>query len=163
MQSNAVTSVYVETSIVSYLRERTTDQIIAAARQVHTRRWWSSERHLYDLYISRFVIDEASLGAEELAAARLKALTGIPSLELSEAVFELGNKLIKRAVLPEKANVDALHIATAAVHRIDYLLTWNCKHIANALIVPKVNLIIRDMGFTPPYICTPEELLSNDK
>ncbi len=156
-------SVYLETSIVSYLRERTTDQIVAAARQVHTRRWWTRERHLYELYISRFVIDEASLGAEELAAARLEALVGIPSLELSDAVFELGQELVKRAVLPEKAKVDALHIAIAAVHRIDYLLTWNCKHIANALLVPKVNLIIKDMGFEPPYICTPEELLSNDK
>ena len=84
-------------------------------------------------------------------------------MELSEAVFDLGSELIQRAVLPQKAKVDALHIATAAVHKIDYLLTWNCKHIANALIVPKVNLIISEMGFTPPYICTPEELLSNDK
>lgn len=155
-------SVYIETSIVSYLRERTTDQIVAAARQVHTKRWWTQEREHYELYASRFVLDEARLGSEELAAARLEALRNIPLLDLSESVFELGTELLKRAVLPEKARVDALHIAVAAVHQMDYLLTWNCKHIANARLVPQVNRIIKETGFAPPYICTPEELLSDD-
>ena len=155
-------SVYLETSIVSYLRERPSDQIIAAARQVHTRRWWNSDRKRYELFISRFVLDEAALGSEVLAAERLKVLEGIPLLVLSEDVFTLGTELLKRAVLPEKARIDALHIATAAVHEIDYLLTWNCKHIANALLVPKVNEIIKEQGYAPPYICTPEELMSNE-
>lgn len=97
-----------------------------------------------------------------LAAERLKVLEGIPLLVLSEDVFTLGTELLKRAVLPEKARIDALHIATAAVHEIDYLLTWNCKHIANALLVPKVNEIIKEQGYAPPYICTPEELMSNE-
>lgn len=155
-------SVYVETSIVSYLRERTTDQIVAAARQVHTKRWWTRERERYELYASRFVLDEARLGSEELAAARLEALKDIPLLDLSESVFAFGTELLNRAVLPEKARVDALHIAVAAVHEMDYLLTWNCKHIANARLVPQINRIIEDQGYTPPYICTPEELLSDD-
>jgi len=157
-----VLSVYVETSIVSYLRERTTDQIVAAARQVHTKRWWTRERKHYELYGSRFVLDEARLGSEDLAAARLEALRDIPLLDLSESVFVLGTELLNRAALPEKARVDALHIAVAAVHKMDYLLTWNCKHIANARLVPRINQIIEEQGYTPPYICTPEELLSDD-
>lgn len=155
-------SVYVETSIVSYLRERTTDQIVAAARQVHTKRWWTRERERYELYASRFVLDEAKFGSEELAAARLEALKDIPLLDLSESAFLLGTELLNRAALPEKARIDALHIAVAAVHELDYLLTWNCKHIANARLVPKINRIIRDEGYAPPYICTPEELLSDE-
>ena len=155
-------SVYVETSIVSYLRERTADQIVAAARQVHTKRWWTRERKHYELFASRFVLDEARLGSEDLAAARLEALRDIPLLDLSEPVFVLGTELLNRAALPEKARIDALHIAVAAIHKMDYLLTWNCKHIANARLVPRVNQIIEDQGYTPPYICTPEELLSDD-
>ena len=158
----SVPSVYLETSIVSYLRERASSQIVAAARQVHTRRWWTRERDQYELFVSRFVLDEASLGSEDLAAARLKALKDIPLLELSDPVFTLGTELLKQAALPEKARVDALHIATAAVHGMDYLLTWNCKHIANARLVPRVNLVITDQGYAVPYICTPEELLSDD-
>lgn len=112
--------------------------------------------------MSRFVLDEASLGDEKLAAERLEALKGIPLLELSEPILTLGTELLERAVLPEKARVDALHIATAAVHEIDYLLTWNCKHIANANLVPRVNKIIENEGYMPPYICTPEELINNE-
>jgi len=158
----SVPSVYLETSIVSYLRERASSQIVAAARQVHTRRWWTRERDQYELFVSRFVLDEASLGSEDLAAARLEALKDIPLLELSDPVFTLGTELLKQAALPEKARVDALHIATAAVHGMDYLLTWNCKHIANARLVPRVNLVITDQGYAVQYICTTEELLSDD-
>ena len=158
-----MSSVYLETSVVSYLRQRTSEQIVTAARQVHTRRWWTRDREKHELYVSRFVLDEASLGDARLAAERLEALQEIPLLELSESIFILGTELVERAALPEKAKVDALHIATAAVHEVDYLLTWNCKHIANANLVPRVNKVIEEMGYAPPYICTPEELMNDEQ
>jgi len=154
--------VYIETSIVSYLRQQISSQIIAAARQLLTRQWWDNERENYDLFSSQYVLDEAADGNPNLAKERLDALADIPLLELGPEIDAIAKAIVSRAILPQKAEVDALHIATTAHHRIDYLLTWNCTHIANAKILPSIRDVLLDLGCFVPTICTPEEMLGDD-
>jgi hypothetical protein len=155
-------TVYIETSIVSYLRQRPSSQIVAAARQLLTHRWWNDERKQYELVISQYVIDEASAGNPALIAERLESLDGIPLLPHAPEIVTLADEIMSLGVLPEKAQVDALHIATVAHHQIQYLLTWNCKHIANAKILPRIHELLVKRGIPIPIICTPEELLGDD-
>jgi predicted nucleic acid-binding protein len=155
-------TVYIETSIVSYLRQRRSAQIVTAARQIITQRWWDDKRQNYQLVLSQFVIDEASAGNPELAAQRLEALEGIPRLPYAAEVAEIATDIMSRAILPDNAEVDALHIAAVAHHRIQYLLTWNCKHIANANILRRIHNLLSDRNIPIPIICTPEELLGDD-
>jgi hypothetical protein len=112
--------------------------------------------------VSQYVLDEASGGDPILAAERMQALAGIPLLPNTPQITQIANEIMTRAILPPKAQVDALHIATVAHHRIQYLLTWNCKHIANAKILPRIHQVLADAGVPIPVICTPEELLGND-
>ena len=133
-----------------------------AARQLLTSKWWDTERTNYELVVSQYVLDEASGGDPILASERMQALAGIPLLPVAPQITQIANEIITRAILPPKAQVDALHIATVAHHRIQYLLTWNCKHIANAKILPRIHQVLADAGVPIPVICTPEELLGND-
>lgn len=155
-------TVYIETSIVSYLRQRPSTQLVMAARQLLTSKWWETERSNYELVVSQYVLDEAKGGDPILAAERMHALAGIPLLPNAPQITQIANEIMIRAILPPKAQVDALHIATVAHHRIQYLLTWNCKHIANAKILPRIHQVLTDAGVPIPVICTPEELLGND-
>jgi predicted nucleic acid-binding protein len=155
-------TVYIETSIVSYLRQRPSSQVVMAARQLLTNKWWDTKRTSYELVVSQYVLDEASAGDPTLATERLEALAGIPLLPNAPEIIRIANEIMTRAILPPKAQVDALHIATVAHHRIQYLLTWNCKHIANAQILPRIHQVLTDCGVPIPVICTPEELLGND-
>jgi hypothetical protein len=157
-----MSTVYIETSIVSYLRQRPSSQIVMAARQIMTHQWWNQERANYELVTSQYVIDEASAGDPTLAAERLQSLDGIPLLPLDPAIEAIGNEIIARAILPRSATIDALHIATVAHHRIEYLLTWNCRHIANARILPRIHDVLTDLGISIPIICTPEEMLGDE-
>jgi predicted nucleic acid-binding protein len=154
--------IYIETSIVSYLTARPSSDLVLAARQKLTRSWWSTQRQRYSLFISEFVTREAQLGDPAASAARLQALTGLIVLDVSPDVLLLGRDLIARGLLPRKAVFDALHIAVAAAHGMDYLLTWNCKHIANAAIRPGVEALCRSRGWEPPVLCTPDELWEGD-
>lgn len=133
-----------------------------AAHQLLTHKWWDTERTNYELVVSQYVIDEASAGDPTLAAERLQSLDGIPLLPDAPEITQIAKEIISRAILPAKAQVDALHIATVAHHRIQYLLTWNCKHIANAKILPRIHQVLTDAGVPIPVICTPEELLGDD-
>jgi len=155
-------TLYVETSIVSYLRQRPSEQVIMAARQLLTHHWWDGERHNYELVTSQYVVDEAAAGDSVLAAERLQLLDGIPLLPLDPRIGVIANEIVSRSILPPKAVVDALHIATVAHHRIQYLLTWNCKHIANARILPRIHEVLTDMGIAIPILCTPEEMVDDD-
>ncbi|QFY88078.1 type II toxin-antitoxin system VapC family toxin [Magnetovirga frankeli] len=157
-----MSTVYIETSIISYLRQQSSSQIIVAARQLLTSHWWIHERNQYELVISQYVIDEATAGNEKLAAERLALLENIPLLPHSPEIVALAEEIMALGILPMKAQVDALHIATVAYHQIDYLLTWNCKHIANAKILPKIHSLFIKRGIPIPVICTPEELLGDD-
>lgn len=155
-------TVYIETSVVSYLRQRPSSQVVMAAHQLLTHKWWDTERTKYELVVSQYVLDEASSGDPTLAAERLQSLDGIPLLADAPEITQIADEIMSRAILPAKAQVDALHIATVAHHRIQYLLTWNCKHIANAKILPRIHQVLTDAGVPIPMICTPEELLGDD-
>jgi predicted nucleic acid-binding protein len=149
---------YLETSIVSYLTARPSHDLIRAAHQQVTRDWWES-RSSFDLYLSQFVLDEAKAGNAEAAARRLSVLAGASLLELTPEARSLAREILGRGGMPPKAYVDAAHVALAAVHGLDYLLTWNCSHIANATMRGKIEWICRSTGFEPPVICTPVELV----
>ncbi len=154
-------TVYIETSIVSYLRQKPSTQVVTAARQLLTHRWWDGERENYELVVSQYVVDEASAGDSTLAAERLETLEGIPLLPNAPEIPQIANEIMALGVLPSNAQVDALHIAAVAHHRIQYLLTWNCRHIANAKILPRIHGVMTDLDIPIPIICTPEELLGD--
>jgi hypothetical protein len=152
-------SVYIETTIPSYLTAWRSPELIMAANQEATRNWWDIARPRYDLFISDIVTQEASGGDPKAAKRRTTAIEGLPELDVSEEAELLAAQLLANAVIPERAKTDALHIAVATVHGMDYLLTWNCKHIANAVMRPKIEAICRTSGYEPPVICTPLELM----
>src|SRR5262245_55107615 len=149
--------VYLETTIPSYLTAWPSRDLVRAAHQQITREWWES-RQDYELFVSQLVIRECQAGDREAATARLEALEGLPLLEQGVEAESLARALLDGVPLPVRATADALHIATAAVHGMDYLLTWNCTHIANAALRGRIGSVCRDAGFEPPAICTPEEL-----
>ncbi len=152
-------TVYVETTIISYLTARLSRDLVTAAHQQITHEWWASRRAEFELFVSQFVVQEASMGDAAMVQKRLEELQAIVHLAVSQDAQDLAQRLVVDGPLPKKAAVDALHIAVATVHGMDYLLTWNCKHIANAEMQSKVAAVCRDSGFEPPVICTPEELL----
>ena len=148
---------YIETTIVSYLTARPSRDTVLAAHQTVTRDWWR-DRAAYQLRVSQLVIDEAAVGDEFERARRLRALRGIPVLSLTDSATRLARELVQRGALPEKATVDAFHIGVAAAHHVTYLLTWNCRHLANATMRGTIEATCRAEGLRPPIICTPEEL-----
>jgi hypothetical protein len=152
-------TVYIETSFFGYLTARSTKNLILAANIEVTRDWWTNYRETFDLYISQIVLDEATLGDSEIAAKRLGILQDMTLLVPSEAAQELVIQFLAQSNLPDKAANDAAHIAIATIHGMDYLLTWNCKHIANAQIQKKLTRICSDYGYELPTICTPYELM----
>ncbi len=154
--------VYIETSIVSYLRQRPSNQVVAAARQLLTRRWWDEERENYELVTSQYVLDEAAKGDLQLARDRLDSLANLPLLRLDRQIDDLAAEIISRSILPPMSQLDAFHIAIAAHHRIDYLLTWNCTHIANARILPGIHRLLAENHCFIPIICTPEEMVDDE-
>ncbi|MGH8564185.1 MAG: type II toxin-antitoxin system VapC family toxin [Gammaproteobacteria bacterium] len=135
--------VYIETSIIGYLTARPSNDIRAAANQNATLEWWDIQRPKFDLLISEFVTAEAILGDSEAAQRRLMVIAEIPELEATEEVRLLGQTLIRQGAIPQKAEIDAYHVAIAAVNGLEYLLTWNCTHIANAIMRPKIEAICR--------------------
>ncbi len=152
-------TVYIETSIVSFLRHNPAASPDSVLRQQATRTWWELHRQRYELVTAQYVLDEANTGNVSLAAERLKHLAGIPLLPLGDDIDQLAAEIVSRAILPADAIVDALHIACAATNRIDYLLTWNCKHIANPMILPRVFRVLDDFGLPFPVICTPKNMI----
>lgn len=152
-------TVYIETSILGYLTARSTRNLILAANIEITKEWWELRRSTFTLYTSQAVVNEVAKGDIQIAAQRLEILRGFPLLELNQAVRDLAAQFLARSNLPSKADIDAIHIAAATVHGLDYLLTWNCKHIANAQIQGKLAEISLDFGYELPILCTPYELL----
>ena len=152
-------TVYIETSIPSYLTARATNDIKATAWQEITKQWWLEEREKYDLFISELVIAEASRGNIEASRRRLNALDGLVELSIEPLAGELANPLIINGGMPKSSEADAIHVALCAIHRMDYLLTWNCRHINNAITKPLIRKICEENGFICPEICTPLELI----
>ena len=150
--------VYIETSVVSYLIGRPSNDLIAAARQIITFEWWNNELPKLDPYISRPVIDEAQEGDSNLAISRLNALKGFNFLEEHEDIAMTAQAYLDFTHLPEKCRLDCIHMATASVYSMDFLVSWNCKHIVNAVITGKIRKANDSLGLATPEICTPEEL-----
>jgi hypothetical protein len=151
--------VYLETTVPSYLTAWLSRDLIRAAHQQITREWWERRRADFELFISQLVLRECRAGDPDAAAERLKVLLDLPLLEETEEAVALAAALVAQAALPDRASADALHIAIAAANGIEYLLTWNCTHIANAELRGQIEAVCREHGFEPPVICTPEELL----
>jgi hypothetical protein len=154
--------VYLETSVISYLTARLSRDLIVAAYQQITQEWWQNRSDTFDLFISQLVVDECSQGHVEAVQKRLQAVQSLPLLDLTDEGGDLASELIRSNILPQQAESDALHIAIATTNGMDYLLTWNFKHIANAVIKQRVERICRQAGYEPPVICTPEELLAEE-
>ncbi|PIQ45599.1 MAG: DNA-binding protein [Deltaproteobacteria bacterium CG12_big_fil_rev_8_21_14_0_65_43_10] len=152
-------SVYIETTVISYLVSRPSRDILVAAHQQTTDEWWASRRQEFECFISQVVIDEIQAGDNEAAEKRMKEIGDLPVLEASVEAEHLAEAIIEAEAIPQKAVRDAAHIAVAAVNDIDYLLTWNCRHLANAQIIRSVSVICNAKGFSMPVICTPEELM----
>ena len=155
-------TVYIETSIASYLTARPSRDLRAAAWQQTTIQWWEQERPKYELFTSELVLVEARAGDADAAQRRLTALDALPLLAVTDDAKELADRLIADGGIPAHAEADALHIAVAIVQRMDYLLTWNCRHINNAAAKPVIRSISAVAGYTCPEICTPLELLSEE-
>lgn len=155
-------SVYIETSVVSYLAARPSRDLIVAAHQQITSDWWHNQREQYRLFVSELVVGEASEGDIEMAARRKMFLEGIELLEIDVRAMNLAQQFVEGKAVPEKASADALHIAVACVNGADYLLTWNCKHIANGRMKSRIGMVCHAAGYDPIVICTPEELGGED-
>ncbi len=152
-------SVYLETTIISYLAARRSRDVIVAANQRLTRDWWETRSTDFDLMISRTVLDEVAGGDGGAAQRRLLLVRGLRVLTPADAEVALAQKLASALRLPARAALDALHIATAAIAGADFLLTWNCAHIANATHRPAIESECRMGGYAVPLICTPPELM----
>lgn len=155
-------TVYIETSIVSHATARPSSDIQIAALQHQARNWWSTERSNFELVTSQLVIDEASAGDSTAAKDRLKLLDGLPTVPINEDVRNLARAIVSASIMPQKAAADALHVAAAAVSGVQYLLTLNCKHIANAHELPRIYRLLDEQGFGQLLICTPVEFLGGD-
>lgn len=151
--------IYIETTIVSYLTSRPSSQVLALAHQQVTREWWETRRSNYELFVSEVVVTEAERGDPGAAGARLAILSQFPRLAATPESELLAPLLLRETRLPPDAFLDMAHVSIATVHGMQYLLTWNCRHIANAAVIRIVERICRSHGFEPPVICTPEELM----
>ena len=159
MMSQPRPRVYVETSIVSYLTARPARDIVIAGRQQATRDWWENAPTRFDLVISQLVREEAAIGDPEASRARLAALAALTALAAPTEARELARQLVDAGAVPKHAARDAMHVAIAAVHGVEFLVTWNFRHIANAVARPRIESVCRRAGVGPPVLCTPEELV----
>ena len=152
-------TVYIETSVVSYLTARPTSNLVVAAWQKTTSDWWDTHRSRFDIRTSDLTIEEAGRGNPQAAARRLEALDGIAILPITEAAVELSAALLAGRALPVNAQNDAIHIGVSAAHGVDYLLTWNFRHLANAETRDTIRNVCERQGYASPEICTPSELI----
>lgn len=154
-------TVYVESSIISHACLKPGSRPNLVYLQDQARRWWQFERPKYEVVISQFVVDEIKNGNPEAVARRMEMIDSIPVLLPGNEVEQLAQIILSRSLMPPKALMDALHVAVAVEARLDYLLTLNCQHIANAHALPDIYSLIRQHGWHCPLICTPSEFLGD--
>jgi hypothetical protein len=150
--------IYIESTIPSYVVARPARDLLQAARQQTSRDWWELKRHQHELFTSQIVLDEISSGEAEMAGQRLEVMAGIPVLVANEEAENLTVQILDSGLLPADADRDAGHIALATVYEMDILLSWNCRHIANAAIQGRLRKLAAKSGLTLPVLCTPDEL-----
>ena len=157
-----MSTVYIETTILGHIAGRVHPDPFVADRQRVTCDWWRDHAPAYDVFISQLVLEECSEGDPSAAAERLEVVKDLDLLQSTDEVDDLADALIAEKAVPASEPRDAFHIAIAAVNGVDYLLTWNYKHIANATLRSRIEQVCRDAGFEPPIICTPDELVGTD-
>ena len=155
-------SVYLETTFISYLVSRPSRDLLVAAHQQTTHEWWTNRRQDFECYVSQVVIDEAMAGDPEEAKKRMDKINEFPVLEVNEEAEFLTRSILESGAIPLRAVRDAAHIAVAAVNVVDYLMTWNCTHLANAQIIRRISVVCNNKGYDMPVICTPEELMGGE-
>lgn len=152
-------SVYLETTFISYLVACPSRDVIVAGHQQTTQDWWANRRSQFECSVSQVVIDEVALGDPTEVQKRLAIIGGLPTLEVTVDAETLTQAIMGAGILPPHAFPDAAHVAVSAVHSVDYLLTWNCRHLANAQITRRIAVVCQKLGHRMPIICTPEELM----
>jgi hypothetical protein len=150
--------IYIESTIPSYVVARPARNLLQAARQQTTKDWWDLRRHQHTLFTSQIVLDEISAGETDMARQRLEALAGMTVLRVNEAAENLTLEILASGLLPAAADRDAAHIALATIYEMDLLLSWNCRHIANAAIQARLRRLVEKSGLALPVLCTPDEL-----
>lgn len=152
-------TVYIESTVISYVTAKPSRDLIVAAHQQITTEWWASVRPKVDCFISPFVIQEISAGDEEAAKKRLETVGDLPVLEVNKEIQQLAQRYFDALEIAEKAKLDASHLAVAVWHEVDYLLSWNCKHIVSGRVKKMLEKINTDLNMKTPVFCTPEELM----
>ena len=150
--------VYVETSVVSYLTAWPSRDVVTLGNQVATREWWREAANRFELVVSSLVIEESSVGDPEAARARLAALESVRVIRVGDDAMALGRVLVDAHAFTAEAGADAVHAAIAALNGVDYLVTWNMRHLANPVAAARIEQVCRDAGHEPPVICTPSQL-----
>ena len=153
--------VYTETTIISYLTGRPSRDLVIAAHQELTRQWWETRSSDFELFVSELVREEVAMGDAKASDKRMGTIAEMPILRTTEEAVSLAERLVSMGPIPHEAAADALHIAIAAVNGVDYLLTWNCKHMANATLRSRIEAKVEEAGYACPVICTPEELMED--
>ena len=151
-------SVYIESSVISYLTARPSRDVVTAARQAITLDWWQNQRHKYEVYISALVEQDISSGDPIAAEQRIQTVSSISSVAISPEAQAIAASLIASKAVPSNCVEDAMHIAIAAAQGTEYLLTWNFKHINNAETKSLIAKVIEASGYICPILCSPEEL-----
>ena len=152
-------TVYLETTIFSYLTARLSRHVVVAGHQQTTLDWWTTRRQEFLCVISDFVLLEVGRGDAQQATERVKLTNGLVTLATTPAVLRLAEQLLVAGAFPSNADGDALHLALALTGRVDYLMTWNCAHLANARLIGKMQAVAEQAGWRLPVICTPDELM----
>jgi predicted nucleic acid-binding protein len=153
--------VYVETTVISYLTARSSRDVVVAGHQQTTREWWRTCRERFELVASQLVLGEVAAGEPEAARERLLVLEELSLLEITEEALALARHLVESASIPARAAQDALHLGLAVTNGIGFLVTWNCRHLANAVLRTKIEEACRAAGYEPAVLCTPEELMED--
>jgi predicted nucleic acid-binding protein len=151
-------TVYIETTIVSYLTAWPSRDVHRLSHQIRTQDWWAKDRSAFELYTSQYTIDEVVRGDPVAAQERLRALQDLPLLAVGPAVDRLAEAVAAGLQIPRRARTDAFHLAVAAVHGVSFLLTWNCRHLANPALRDTIEETCNRHGFVAPQVATPEQL-----
>lgn len=154
-------TVYIETTIPSLLTKWPNRDVEIAGQQIATRDWWHKRRQAFDLYVSQEVLKEAARGDADAARDRLAALAECRILAATDMAESLTERILSTGLIPARAASDAVHTGYAAAHGMDFLLTWNCRHILNAAIQRRLAGVCSAMSLTLPVLCTPSELMAN--
>ena len=154
-------TVYIESSVISYLASRPSRDVVIAGRQAISHEWWENHRQRFELRVSALVEEEISRGDSVAAGRRIAWIEDIPSLAVSDEAMALAELLVTQGAVPKGSEEDALHIGIAAAQGADYLLTWNFRHINNAEMKSVITKVVESQGLVCPQLCSPEELGGN--